>query len=179
MSYGKIIPNLKIHGIVAPYPVINEREVRGAAGLMFLMGIIAFFITFFTGTSTLLYVAVPIFWFEFFLKSVFQPHYSMFGFVARYIVQKQAPEYVGVIQKRFAWSLGLGLATVMMLVVFVFGMRGALPMTICLTCLSLMWLESSFGICVGCKMYSFLIKKGIIKKPDIKPACPGNVCAVE
>lgn len=179
MSYGKIIPNLKIHGVDAPYSVINEREVRGVAGLMFLLGVVTFSVTFFTGSSFLLNIVVPIFWLEFFLKTVFQPHYSIFGFISRAVVRKQVPEYVGVIQKRFAWSLGLFLATAMMLVVFLFEIRGAIPITICSICLLLMWLESSFGICVGCKIYGFLIKKGLIKQPDVKPACAGNVCAVK
>ena len=32
--YGQIIPNLKIDGTPAEYPVVNEREIRGAAGSM-------------------------------------------------------------------------------------------------------------------------------------------------
>jgi hypothetical protein len=179
MKYGKIIPNLKINNIDANYPVINEREVRGSAGIMFLVGIISFMIILFTKNNTLLYFLVPIFWLEFFLKTVFQPHYSIFGLIAGFIVKKQTPEYVGVIQKRFAWAIGLLLATIMLIFVVFFGVRGVLPISICSLCLFLMWIESSFGICVGCKMYGFLIKKGLIKTPEIKPACAGNVCSIE
>jgi hypothetical protein len=179
MKYGKIITNLKINGVEANYPVINEREVRGAAGIMFLLGAITFAIVFFTGNNFLLYILVPVFWLDFLLKTVFQPHYSIFGFIANYIVRKQTPEYVGVIQKRFAWSLGLFLASVMMIVVLLLGVRGILPFAICSICLFLMWIESSFGICVGCKIYSYLIKKRIIPSPEVKPACAGNVCSID
>ncbi len=179
MKYGKIIPDLKINGVSAPYPVINEREVRGAAGIMFLLGSIVFAIVYFTGNTTLLYVIVPLFWLDFFLKTVFQPHYSIFGYLASLIVKKQTPEYVGVIQKRFAWSIGLGLASLMILVFFILGIRGWAPFLICSICLFFMWIESAFGICVGCKIYSYLIKKGILKAPEIKPVCAGNVCSIE
>lgn len=179
MKYGKIIPNLKINGVDANYPVINEREVRGAAGIMFLIGIISFLIILFTKNFTLLYILVPIFWLDFFLKTVFQPHYSIFGYISGLIVKKQTPEYVGVIQKRFAWVIGLFLATLMLVFAVFFDVRGWFPISICSICLLMMWIESAFGICVGCKIYSFLIKKRIIKSPEIKPACAGNVCSIE
>lgn len=179
MAYGKTIPNLTIHGKPAPYPVLNEREIRAAAGIMFLIGIITFGIVFFTRDFTLLYIVVPLFWLDFFLKAVFQPHYSIFGKIAEFIVRKQEKEYVGAIQKRFAWSIGLALASIMLVFAVGLGVRGALPFTICTICLFFMWMESALGICVGCNMYTFLINKGLIKKPDIKPACPGNVCSID
>ena len=46
MLYGKIIPDLTIEGKPAPYPVVNEREIRAAAGIMFLIGVITFCNTF-------------------------------------------------------------------------------------------------------------------------------------
>lgn len=178
MKYGKTIPNLKINGVSATYPVINEREVRGAAGLMFLIGAITFAVVFFTKNTTLLYVVVPVFWLDFFFKVVFQPHFSFFGYLAGFFVSNQTPEYVGVIQKRFAWSIGLVLSSVMLVAVIFLGVRGFLPFAVCSLCLFFMWIESSFGICVGCKIYSFLIKKGIIKNPEVKPACAGGVCGI-
>lgn len=52
-------------------------------------------------------------------------------------------------------------------------------MTLCGICLVFMWLESAAGICVGCTIYSWLVKRGVISKPDYAPACPGGVCAVK
>ena len=95
------------------------------------------------------------------------------------MVKNQEPEYVGAIQKRFAWGIGLALASIMLISAVFLGIRGPLPFTICTICLFFMWLESAFGICVGCSIYSYLIKKGLIKKPDIKPSCPGNVCSID
>ena len=94
------------------------------------------------------------------------------------MVKNQKPEYTGAIQKRFAWSLGLLMAVSMIIISMVFQTRGALPFSVCIVCLSLLWLESAFGICVGCKMYYGLMNLGIIKKPKEMPACPGGVCSI-
>ena len=67
----------------------------------------------------------------------------------------------------------------MVLLVWVFEIRGPINLSICLLCLTFMFLETSFGICVGCKIYNFLLHKGIIATPEYKPACPGNACAIE
>lgn len=177
-EYGNKVPGLIIDGIPAPYGVVNEREIRGAAGIMFVIGMVTFGYIKMTGDYTPIYVIVPVFWLEFLLKTLFSPNMSMFGFVAKFIVKKQKPEYVGAIQKRFAWGIGLALASTMMVVALGLGIKGTVPFTICMTCLFFMWLESSFGICVGCNIYGFLIDKGIIKKPAIRPACPGGVCSI-
>ena len=179
MAYGKIINDLKINNKPAPYPVINEREVRASSGLMFVIGISAFFTVLFTKNFDFLYILVPIFWLDFFTRTVFQPHYSLFNWIGSLLVKKQKPEYVGVIQKRFAWGIGLILATIMLIGPVIFGIRGILPITICSICLFFMWMESSLGICMGCKMYNLLIKKKIIKEPKYKPVCPGGVCDIK
>ena len=40
------------------------------------------------------------------------------------------------------------------------GIRGPLPRTICLICLTLMWLESVLGLCVGCEIHALLVRRG-------------------
>ncbi len=176
--YGKIIPGLVLEGKPAEYPVVNEREIRGAAGIMFAIALSAFVYVLMTRDITPIFFIVVIFWFDFFLKTVFQPRYSIFGWLARPLVKRQHPEYVGAIQKRFAWGIGLVLASTMIVLVFGFGVRGAVPLAICATCIFFMWLESVFGICVGCQVYTHLIKRGVLPEPDIKPACPGGVCSI-
>jgi hypothetical protein len=57
------------------------------------------------------------------------------------------------------------------------GIRGPLPRTICLICLTLMWLESSLGLCVGCKVYAALLRRGWrTKNPEI--VCAHGACDV-
>ncbi len=179
MTYGKTIPNLEINGSPAPYPVVNERSVRATAGIMFVIGFFTFSYVFFTKDYTPIVYVVSVFWLEFFLKSVFQPHWSIFGVFGRWITRHQKPEYVGAIQKRFAWSLGVIMATAMMVVSVGFDIRGIAPFVICMTCLFFMWLESSCGICVGCKIYGWMLDKKLLAQPEYKPACPGGACSLK
>ncbi len=178
-TYGKIIKNLVIDEKPAPYPVVNERGIRAAAGIMFAIGISTLFTVVYTKNYQLMNIVVSIFWLDFFFKTVFQPKYSIFGFLGELFVKKQKPEYVGAIQKRFAWGLGLIMATIMIIVAILLEMRGIIPLVICSTCLLFMWMETALGICVGCKIYGFLLKKKIIKTPKFRPACPGGVCKLK
>ena len=177
--YGTIIPNLMIEGKPAPYPVVNERSIRAAAGIMFAIGVITFCYIRFTQHMWPLYVVVPLFWFDFLLKTIVDPKYSIFGWIGSLLVKKQKPEYVGAIQKRFAWAIGLGMSSLMMILVLGFGVRGTIPFVICGICLVFMWLESAAGICVGCTIYAYILKKNILKAPDVLPACPGGVCSIK
>ncbi len=176
---GTVIPGLMINGKPAPYPVVNERAVRAGAGITLVFGLFAFFQAFYLKDFSYLKILVPVIFFDFLIKIVFGVKYSPISILARYLVSAQNPEYVGAIQKRFAWSIGLGLSFVMMMLVFVFGISGIPNLIICGVCLTFMFAESALGICVGCKLYNFLVGKGILAKPEYKPACPGNVCAIE
>ncbi|MBT3721536.1 DUF4395 domain-containing protein [archaeon] len=178
MTYGKIIDNLILDGELATYPVLNEKDARAAAGLMLIIGIITFVVTLFLKRFDILAITVGIFFIEFLLRVV-NPDYAPFYRLGSLIVKNQRPEYSGAVQKRFAWSLGLLMAISMIFISIIFQIRGVLPFAICTICLSLLWLETSFGICVGCKMYYGLMKMGIIKEPEVMPACPGGVCSIK
>jgi len=41
-----------------------------------------------------------------------------------------------------------------------------------------MYLESVFGICIGCKLYSLARKLKLIKKPEYDPECMGGSCEI-
>lgn len=177
--YGKVIPGLVIHGKAAPYPVLNERAIRAGAGMMFVIGFFSFMQAFYLQDYRFLQIAVSIFFFDFLMKVVVGTKYSPVSNIANWIVRKQTPDYVGAIQKRFAWAIGLALSGTMVALIFIFDIRGPVNLSICSLCLTFMFLETSFGICVGCKIYNFLLDKGVLAQPEYKPACPGNVCFVE
>ena len=178
MSYGERIPDLILEDKLANYGVVNEREIRTVTGLMFAIGISTFFLVVLANFNFLLLIVVPLFLLEFGLKTFIAPNYSILLQFVRPLTKNQKPDYVGAIQKRFAWFLGFIMASLMLIVISL-GISGIIPMLICGTCLVLMWLESAAGICIGCKLYSFLIKKGIIPAPDIKPVCAGGVCSID
>ncbi|MCD5381234.1 MAG: DUF4395 domain-containing protein [Candidatus Pacebacteria bacterium] len=178
-TYGKVIPGLMIHGKAAPYPVLNERAIRAGAGIAFAIGLFAFFQAFYLQEFIFLQGLVLFLFLDFSMKVIVGTKFSPLSNLANFIVSSQKPEYVGAVQKRFAWSIGLILSGTMMLLIFGFGIMGVVNLVICGVCLTFMFMESAFGICVGCKIYNALMAVGIIKTPEIKPACPGNVCAIE
>ena len=47
-----------------------------------------------------------------------------------------------------------------MMVITNLGIRGALPLTICLVCMTLMWLEAVLGLCLGCEIHGLLVRRG-------------------
>ena len=152
--------------------VLNEREARGAAGIMFLFAMIAFMTAWFKGDFTPTKLTIVAFFIDFFIRVLINPRYSPTLIMARWMVNNQTAEYVGAPQKRFAWSIGLVLATFMMLLVVINDVRGPINMITCLVCLILLFFESAFGICVGCKMYNLFNKE----KAQL---CPGNVCEIK
>jgi hypothetical protein len=152
--------------------VLNEREARGAAGIMFLFAVIAFMTAWFKGDFTPTKLTIVAFFIDFFIRVLINPRFSPTLIMARWMVNNQTAEYVGAPQKRFAWSIGLVLATFMMFLVVINDVRGPINMITCLVCLILLFFESAFGICVGCKMYNLFNKE----KAQL---CPGNVCEIK
>ena len=193
MTYGTIIPNLEINGRSAPYGVVNEREIRAAAGLMFAIGFFTLFNTYHEQNLWLAFWVVLTFWLDFTCKVFIQPSFSLFGRIGAWLVHRQLPEYVGAIQKRFAWSIGWVMSGMVLVLIsrqmffiklctssgiFEWASPCFLPMFLCAICLLFMWLESAVGFCVGCVLYSGLVKRGILKQEEHAPACPGGVCEI-
>ena len=178
-QYGQIIPNLRIDGKPAPYGVVNERAVRAGAGMMLVLGFLAFSFAIFQQEFLPLKILIVFFLLDFSIKVFKGPKYSPISFIANKIVAKQKPDYVGAIQKRFAWTIGFSIALIMTFVVVIFNITGIIPLMFCSICLIFMWFESSFGICIGCKIYWSLVSIGWLAKPEIAPACPGGVCPVK
>ena len=152
--------------------VLNEREARGAAGIMLLFAMIAFMTAWFKGDFTPTKLTIVAFFIDFFIRVLINPRFSPTLIMARWMVNNQTAEYVGAPQKRFAWSIGLVLATFMIFLVVINDVRGPINMITCLVCLILLFFESAFGICVGCKMYNLFNKE----KAQL---CPGNVCEIK
>jgi hypothetical protein len=117
-------------------------------------------------------LTIVAFFIDFFIRVLINPRYSPTLIMARWMVNNQTAEYVGAPQKRFAWAIGLVLATFMMFLVVINDVRGPINMITCLVCLILLFFESAFGICVGCKLYNLFNKK----KAQL---CPGNVCEIK
>lgn len=177
-SFGEVIPNLLINGEPAPYPVLNERENRATAGLKMAFGTLAFTNAFFAQNFLILKIVIFSFFIEFSIKVLFGPTLAPYSIAGRWLVRNQEPEWVGAIQKRFAWTIGLMMSVAMIYIVHIYQITGPLPFTMCAICVVLMWLEASAGICVGCMIYWKLVNKGWLAQPEFAPACAGNSCQI-
>jgi hypothetical protein len=157
--------------------VFNENEVRAAAGITLVIGAVAFSYAYFEQQYLPLQVASSFFLVEFVLRTTLGIRYSPVGVLARWLTRGQAPEWVSAKPKRFAWSIGITLALAMTIITNS-GVRGTLPRTMCLVCMTLMWMESALGLCLGCKIYAWLVRHGYKARDADIEVCAGGVCAL-
>lgn len=149
--------------------VLNERAVRAAAGILFFGALITFMQAFLLGNFRPTQIFVIAFLIDFTIRLFVNPRLAPTMIVGQWVVNRQQPEWVGAPQKRFAWGIGFLLAIAMFFLMVVNHVIGPMNMIVCGTCLLLLFLETSFGICVGCKIYNMLPGKRA-------QLCPGGVC---
>lgn len=162
-EYGEKVPGYDV-------TVINEREARAAAGILGLLGIIVIFVGIGYNHIIVARVYLTFLWFDFFIK-VLTPKYAPSLLLGKFMVRNQKPEYVGGLQKRFAWSIGWLISFPMIYWFVLHWDITFYKVLICLLCIALMFLESAFSICVGCMIYQIVMKQS----PNY---CPGGVCEI-
>jgi Domain of unknown function (DUF4395) len=150
-------------------PVLNERAVRAAAGILFFFAMVTFMNAMLLGNFQPTRVFIVAFLIDFTVRIFVNPKFSPSLILGQWMVRKQEPEYVGAPQKRFAWGIGFTLALLMLYLIVIKGVIGPINMLVCGTCLLLLFFESSFGICIGCKLHDLFSKNKV-------ELCPGNVC---
>lgn len=152
-------------------PVLNERAVRAAAGILFVFALTTFMQAFQNGNFHPTRIFVIAFMIDFAIRLFVNPAYAPSLIVGQWIVNGQQPEWVGAPQKRFAWGIGLALAVAMFFLMVIGHVVGPINMLVCGTCLLLLFFETSFGICIGCKIYNML--------PGARAQlCPGGACEI-
>ena len=139
--------------------LVNENEVRAAAGLTMVIGAVAFSYAYFAKQYVPLQAAASLFFVDFLMRVTVGLRFSPVGVVARAMTLGARRTGCRRKPKRFAWTLGLVMALAMTVITNI-GIRGLLPRTICLICLTLMWMESALGLCVGCKFHGLLARRG-------------------
>lgn len=150
-------------------PVLNEREIRAAAGILFLFMFISLMMILFKGEFLMIKYMIIIFLTDFLIRVFVNPKFSPSLIIGRLIVRNQVPEYVGAQQKKFAWIIGVVLAAIMFVFFIIVNAYSPITGIICLICLIFLFFESVFGICLGCKFYSMFYK-------EKAQYCPGEVC---
>jgi hypothetical protein len=165
IQFGEKVPGYDI-------PVLNEREIRAAAGIMFLFIYTALMLIIFNNDFRMVKYVVVAFLIDFSIRVFINPKFSPTLIIGRLIVSNQVPEYVGAKQKKFAWIIGVFLATSMFVLLIVINATGPLTALGCLFCLIFLFFESVFGICLACIVYRLIYGQKA-------QYCPGEVCDVK
>ncbi|VAY87198.1 hypothetical protein MNB_ARC-1_735 [hydrothermal vent metagenome] len=151
------------------FKVVNERDARASAGIMFLLGTITLFAFLMSRNLFWANLFTITFILEFFIRIFINPRFAPYMLLGSLIVSNQEPDWVEASPKKFAWILGVILGAIMTYFI-VFNIMTPARMITCLLCLFLLYMESVFGICLGCIIY---------KRLNIKLyKCPGGVCEV-
>lgn len=150
-------------------PVVNEKAVRVGAGVLFAAGLAGISGTFLTMSIDPMKTFGVLFMVDMLLRVSGLDRFSPSLFIGRLATRNLTPQWVGAEQKEFAWWMGFGLALTSC---GAFGFLGAplwVPLMLCTVCLTLLFLEAAFGICVGCRLQLLFSKN----PPQY---CPGGSC---
>ena len=163
-QFGELRPEFGVR-------VLNERAVRAGAGIVFFFAIVSFMNAWLVGNFQPTRIIVVCFLLDFSLRIFVNPRFAPSLILGQWVVRKQQPEYVGAVQKRFAWTIGfaLALALAMLYLLVLNQVIGPINMVVCATCLVLLFFETAFGICIGCKLYNLFNRE----KAQL---CPGGMC---
>lgn len=152
--------------------VLNEREIRAGSGILFLFALISFLTIILTRNFFLTKVFISVFLIDFLIRVFINPKFSPILILGKIVTRGQIPEYVGAPQKKFAWVLALIMVGYIFLAINIFQVMNPVNMLVCVSCILLLFLETSFGICVGCKIYNLVNKE----KAEL---CPGQSCEIK
>jgi len=149
--------------------VLNERELRATAGILFLMMYTSIMIVIFENQYLMLKYSILIFLTDFIIRVFVNPKFSPTLIIGRMIVKNQVPEYVGAQQKKFAWIIGVIISATMFILIGILNFDTFVTTLLCYVCLIFLFFEAAFGICIGCKIYTLVYK-------EKAQYCPGEVC---
>ena len=153
-------------------PVLNEREIRAAAGILFLATFLSLLFILFRGNFIPIKFVISFFLADFLVRVLLSPRFSPTLILGRLIVGSQTPEYVAAAPKRLAWIIGVVLSATMFVLMVLMNTYSPVSGIICFVCLIFLFFESAFGICLGCKFYRLVYREAPV-------LCPGEVCEVK
>jgi hypothetical protein len=163
--FGEIVPWYEVR-------VLNEREARAASWLLFTGALISFIQAFQMGNFVPIKIFITLFMIDFIIRVLINPAYAPTMILGRIATAHQNVEYVWAPQKRFARALWLVLSIVMFGLMVIGDVVTPINIRICLLCLTLLFFETVFGICLWCIMYTKLTK-------NTAQYCPWWVCEMK
>jgi hypothetical protein len=159
-------------GVFTPeydFPVFNERAVRGAAGLLFVLGFAGWLTAVTTSDFSLLRLFGATFMLDMFLRLFAGQRFTPSLIIADFLVRKQRPEWVDAKPKQTAWAIGFAMVLLACFMMGWLGIRNEIVLAWCGMCLTFLFAEASFGFCAGCWLHMKFSKD----KPRL---CSGDVC---
>lgn len=150
-------------------PVVNERAVRAAAGLLFLAGFTAWLVGVITGDLGPMRAFGILFAVEMQARLLAGTRFSPVLALGTLLTRPQRPEWVDARSKQLAWGLGLGMALAGCLALGWLGLPAVIAQSLCGLCLALLFAEAALGYCVGCE----LARRFAREKPTL---CAGDTC---
>lgn len=165
VQFGENVPGYSI-------PVLNEREIRASAGILFFFTFLSLMQIIYKGDFVMIKYVISLFMTDFIIRVFINPRYAPTLILGRMIVSRQNPEYVGAAQKKFAWIIGVALSAIMFVLMVVVNSYSVITGLVCLVCLIFLFFEAVFGICLGCLFYGWFYKKKA-------QYCPGEICDVK
>lgn len=150
-------------------PVVNERAVRGSAGILFLTGFTAWLIGVMTGDLSAMRAFGAVFAIEMYLRLFLGTRFTPTLLLATWLTRPQRPEWVEARSKRLAWGLGFGMALAGCLALGWLGLPAVIAQTVCGVCLALLFAEAAFGYCLGCEL-----ARRVSRTPPT--LCSGDTC---
>lgn len=90
---------------------MNETEIRISTGITLVLGLFSLFLVLFKAEYDIPFILVSTIVFDFLIKVFIDPKYSLFGAIVRPLIKNKKTLWVGAVQKRFAWSIGIFLST--------------------------------------------------------------------
>ncbi len=164
VQFGEVVDGYAV-------PVLNEREIRAAAGILFVATFLSLLLILLANKFLLIKIVIPVFLADLVVRVFVSPRFSPALILGRLAVGHQAPEYVAAEPKRLAWMIGIALSGLMFVLMVVMNTYGPITGITCLVCLLFLFFEAAFGICLGCKFYKLVYRR----EPTL---CPGEVCDV-
>lgn len=103
------------------YGFVNETEIRIATGITLVLGLFSLFLVLFKARYDIPLVLVGMIVTDFVLKVFIDPRWSIFGSIVRLFLKKWSEIWVGAVQKRFAWSIGIVLSAFVLYCILLLG----------------------------------------------------------
>lgn len=103
------------------YGFVDEREIRIATGITLVLGLFSFFLVLFKAEYNIPLILVSVIVLDFAIKVFLSPKLSIFGSFVRIFLKKGEEVWVGAVQKRFAWSIGIFLTAFVIYCILLLG----------------------------------------------------------